>query len=221
MRILAIGDIHGCAIAFDTLLAAVELQPEDQIITLGDYVDRGPDSKGVIDRLIVLYDRGQLVALRGNHEQMMLNSRVDGKISAWLRMGGNATLASYSVSDSLNLQYVPEKHWDFLENKCVNWYEIDTHFFVHADADPDLPLAEQPEYMLFWGLCDRSSTHFSGKTMVCGHDTQENGLPLNLGHAICLDTWPEGKGWLTCLDVKSGKLWQANQTGEQREFWIK
>ncbi|MCL1467955.1 metallophosphoesterase family protein [Argonema galeatum] len=221
MRILAIGDIHGCSIALDALLAAVNPQPEDRIITLGDYVDHGPDAKGVIERLIALHEKGLLVPLRGNHEQIMLNSRADGKLLAWLSWGGEATLASYSLeSDRKSLQDIPESHWDFLENKCVNWYETDTHFFVHADADPDLPLAEQPEFVLFWGLCDRPSPHFSGKTMVYGHDTQESGIPLNLGHAIGIDTWAYGNGWLTCLDVTSGKVWQANQAGQKRLFLI-
>ncbi|HEY9851306.1 MAG TPA: metallophosphoesterase [Leptolyngbyaceae cyanobacterium] len=221
MRILAIGDIHGCSIAFDTLLAALELKLEDKIITLGDYVDHGPDAKGVIDRLIGLYDRGQLIPLRGNHEQILLNSRSDGKLSPWLDWGGKATLASYSRSeDGGNLKEIPDRHWDFLENKCVNCYETDTHFFVHAEADPDLPLAEQPEYILFWGFSDRPLPHFSGKTMIYGHHTQENGLPLNLGHAIGIDTWAYGNGWLTCLDVISRKVWQANQAGQKRVFWL-
>ncbi|MCL1469603.1 metallophosphoesterase family protein [Argonema antarcticum] len=221
MRILAIGDIHGCSIALDSLLAAVDPQQNDKIITLGDYVDHGRDSKGVIDRLIALHDEGQLVALRGNHEQLMLNSRYSEKLSGWLHLGGDATLASYSgFGDRLSLQDVPDSHWEFLENKCVNWYETDKHFFVHADAEPDLPLAEQSQYVLFWGLCDRPSPHFSGKTMVYGHDTQENGLPLNLGYAICIDTWAYGNGWLTCLDVTGGRVWQANQAGQQRQFLI-
>lgn len=219
MRILAIGDIHGCSIAFDSLLNAVNLQPEDIIITLGDYVDHGPDSKGVLDRLIALHDTGQLVALRGNHEQMMLNIRSSGKESAWGACGGEATRISYSVSDRLaNLQDIPESHWNFLENKCINWYETDTHFFVHADAYPDLPLAEQPEYMLFWGLFEQPFPHSSGKTMVYGHNAKETGLPLNFGYAICLDSWAYGTGWLTCLDVISGNIMQANQAGEQRSF---
>ncbi|MBD2182806.1 serine/threonine protein phosphatase [Planktothrix sp. FACHB-1355] len=221
MRILAIGDIHGCSIALDSLLAAVVPQPEDKIITLGDYVDRGPDTKGVIDRLIALHATGQLIPLRGNHEQIMLNSRADGKLLAWLSWGGKATLASYAVSGNEGtLQDIPESHWDFLENKCVNWYETDKHFFVHADAEPNLPLGEQPEFVLFWGPSDRPSPHFSGKTMVYGHDTQESGIPLNLGYAICIDTWPDGNGWLTCLDVTSGKVWQANQAGQQRQLLI-
>ncbi|MEP0854313.1 metallophosphoesterase [Funiculus sociatus GB1-A4] len=72
MRILAIGDIHGCSMAFEELIAAVDLQPEDRVVTLGDYIDHGPDSKGILNRLIALHYTGQLVALRGNHEHMML-----------------------------------------------------------------------------------------------------------------------------------------------------
>lgn len=218
MRILAIGDIHGCSIAFDRLLSVVQPQPEDLIVTLGDYVDHGVDSKGVIDRLITLHQTGQLIALRGNHEQMMLNCRHDGKISAWLPMGGKTTLLSYSLSDELNLLDVPDSHWDFLANKCVNWYESDTHLFVHADADPNLPLTEQPEFILFWGLSDRPSPHFSGKTIVYGHQSLESGFPLNLGYAICIDTLAYRTGWLTCLDVNSGTVWQANQIGQTRKF---
>ncbi|MBD1922332.1 serine/threonine protein phosphatase [Microcoleus sp. FACHB-831] len=222
MRILAIGDIHGCTTAFDTLLAAVNLQPSDRLITLGDYIDRGPDSKGVIERLITLHDTGQLVALRGNHEQMILNVRSRGEEFTWLYgCGRDATLASYSVcGDRGKLADVPDNHWDFLENRCLKWYETDQHFFVHANADPNLPLAIQPDHMLFWDSFENSERHFSGKTMVCGHTSQKSGLPVNIGHAICIDTWAYGKGWLTCLDVTSGRVWQANQAGEQRTAWI-
>lgn len=227
MRILAIGDIHGCSIAFDTLLASVNPQPNDTIITLGDYVDRGPDSKGVVERLIALHKKGQLIALRGNHELMMLQAR-DGKRSQWLAKGGDATLTSYLSSDKANkkvtkaskLANVPDKHWNFIENLCVDWYEIDTHFFVHANAHPHKPLPEQPKRMLFWEKFDNPAPHFSGKTMVCGHTSQKSGLPVNLGHAICIDTRAYGKGWLTCLDVISGKVWQANQAGSVRTAWI-
>ena len=75
MRVLAIGDIHGCSKALDTILAAVQLRPDDQIITLGDYIDRGPDSMGVIERLLALRRLNQVTCLRGNHEQMMLEAR--------------------------------------------------------------------------------------------------------------------------------------------------
>src|SRR4051794_1174039 len=75
MRYLAIGDIHGYADVLQQLLEAIALRPEDQVIALGDYVDRGPDSRGVIEQLLKLRDTGQLVALRGNHDFMMLEAR--------------------------------------------------------------------------------------------------------------------------------------------------
>jgi serine/threonine protein phosphatase 1 len=230
MRILAIGDIHGCSIAFDALIASVKPQPDDKIITLGDYVDRGPDSKGVIDRLITLHETGQLTALRGNHEVMMLQVRNSTGLpravrhqqkSQWLGKGGSATLASYSkLGKTGKLADVPNTHWNFIENICVDWHETETHFFVHANACPCLPLAQQPDYLLFWEKFDNPAPHYSGKTMVCGHTSQKSGVPLNLGHAICIDTRVYSKGWLTCLDVTSGRIWQANQAGQQRRALI-
>lgn len=223
MRILAIGDIHGCSRAFDALMAAVAPQPDDRIIALGDYVDRGPDSRGVLNRLLALHKSGVLVPLRGNHDITMLLARTDRKIgmSWWGDFGGEATIASYAKADApATWSDIPDTHWHFLKTACVDYYEIDTHFFVHANADPDLPLDEQPDAMLFWERFHNPLPHCSGKIMVCGHTHQMSGLPLNLSHAICIDTWVYGDGWLTCLDVKSGKIWQANQAGEQRESWL-
>lgn len=80
MRHLAIGDIHGCSRALDALLAVVKPRPDDLLITLGDYVNRGPDSRGVVERLVSLHRAGHLIALTGNHEQMMLEARDDGSI---------------------------------------------------------------------------------------------------------------------------------------------
>ncbi len=98
MRLLAIGDIHGCLTALNTLLDAVAPEADDQIIALGDYVDRGPDSRGVLDHLIALHAGGRLIALRGNHDAMMLDARhlTD---SLWLACGGDATLLSYGITD--------------------------------------------------------------------------------------------------------------------------
>jgi serine/threonine protein phosphatase 1 len=77
MRTLAIGDIHGCLRAFDLLLELVQPEPKDLLVTLGDYVDRGPDSKGVLDRLIDLKTRCRHIPLIGNHDLMMLAARED------------------------------------------------------------------------------------------------------------------------------------------------
>ena len=222
MRLLAIGDIHGCARAFDTLMVAVQPTADDRIITLGDYVDRGPDSKGVLNRMIALHETGLLVALRGNHELMMLRARSDQRqMRFWRDFGGKETLASYARPGAAGtLQDVPKQHWNFIENVCLDYYETATHFFVHANAYDFLPLSAQPEEALYWERFDEPEPHISGKTMICGHTSQKTGVPANLGHAICIDTWVYGGGWLSCLDVTSGRFWQANQAGEQRSASI-
>ena len=220
MRLLAIADIHGCSLAFDCLMAAVNLQPEDTLITLGDYINKGPDSKGVLDRLISLHNQGQLIALRGNHELQFLEALYlyqNGYCSSLLIP--QETLISYG-SDLDKIAKIPDSHWHFLENTCLNWWETEKHFFVHANSNPDLPLNQQSEYTLFWKKFNHPKPHFSGKTMICGHTSQKNGQPINIGHAICIDTWACGQGWLTCLDVNSGKIWQANQKGELQTAWI-
>ena len=223
MRILAIGDIHGCSVAFDTLMETVQLQPTDRIITLGDYVDRGPDSKGVIDRLIGLHHTGQLVALRGNHEIMMLDAYdYPHRLEGWLVSGGRETLASYAPSSKKNgkLDHIPDEHWNFIANICRDWWETEEHFFVHGNVNPHKPLSQQSGHDLFWTRFYHAQPHCSGKTMICGHTSQKSGQPISLGYAVCIDTWVYGKGWLTCLDVNSGQIWQANQKGEKRNSRI-
>lgn len=219
MSVLAIGDIHGCYTAFDTLLEKINIQKDDIIVTLGDYVDRGPDSKKVIERLIEIQKTGQLVALRGNHELMMLDAALSQfDLEYWLVVGGKETLASYS--EKLDLAAIPDAHWNFIKNVCVDWWETEKNFFVHANANPNLPLNKQSPQDLFWKKFSNSKPHYSGKIMICGHTSQKNGFPLNIGHSICLDTWVYGDGWLTCLDITTGKVWQTNQKGNLRTALI-
>lgn len=232
MRLLAIGDIHGCLRAFDALLAAVAPEPDDQLIALGDYVDRGPNSRGVLDRLIALQATGRLTALRGNHDIMMLAAR-QLTDPIWIACGGVSTLVSYGVSEeqiegALDgdgdvrqlLSAVPANHWRFLEEDCVPWYETEKHIFVHACADAELPLHQQSEDMLYWQKLIEPCSHVSGKTLICGHTRQKSGWPLDLGTTICIDTNIYDGGWLTCLDVHSGRIWQANERGETRTGWL-
>jgi serine/threonine protein phosphatase 1 len=115
---------------------------------------------------------------------------------------------------------VPDAHWRFLENGTRGWFETDSHFFVHANVYSDCPLDEQPDFMLYWEPFNDPPPHQSGKIMVCGHTSQTSGLPRGVGHAVCIDTWACGKGWLTCLDAQSGKYWQANERGEKRSAWL-
>src|SRR5687768_14925169 len=106
MRTLAIGDIHGCSKALDTLLKLVNLAADDQLIALGDYINRGPDSIGVLNRLIEIHSSGRLIALCGNHEQMLLD-------------GSEPTTLKLTATQR-----------QFLFECLVDWHEMDTHFFV-------------------------------------------------------------------------------------------
>jgi serine/threonine protein phosphatase 1 len=220
-RHLAIGDIHGCNTALEGLIAFVGLRSDDTIVFLGDYVDRGPGSAAVLDFVISLGKTHKVIPLRGNHELMMLDSREKKSLLfSWLRYGGEETLASYSetVDPERPFAQVPKAHMEFLENELWSYYECDTHFFVHANADADKALPEQPDSSLYWRRFKDPERHISNKIMVCGHTIQESGEPAFNGHAICIDTWAYGDGWLSCLDVESGIVWQANEAGETRRL---
>jgi serine/threonine protein phosphatase 1 len=218
-RVIAVGDIHGCLAQFDAILSAVGLREGDTLVTLGDYVDRGPDSCGVLFRLVKLHEAGRLVALLGNHDKMMLDARGgdEAALDVWLGSGGGSTLESYAPAPGVRgrLADVPDDHWEFLARRCVLFHETPTHFFVHANAYPDIPLDEQPEYMLLWERFrpEKSRPHESGKVMVCGHTSQHEMVPLVLPHAICLDTWAHAGGLLTACDVTDGTIWQADPRG--------
>jgi len=215
-RTLAIGDIHGCSVALDALLTLVAPAPDEIVITLGDYVDRGPDSRGVLERLLRLEERVRLVPLIGNHDELMLEAR-DGRGFDWQSGYGEATIASYGG----NLDRIPPEHWGFLE-RCRDWYETSTHIFAHASFDPDLDMEQQPTYVLHWQrLSVDALPHRSGKTLVCGHASQKDGRPLNFCHAVCIDTYAHGGGWLTCLEPASGRVWMANQRGETQSGWLR
>ena len=217
-RILSIGDIHGCDTALKTLVEFVPVLDNDLLVTLGDYVDRGPHSCQVLDWLIQRHETGQLVALRGNHELMMLDAREgEDMLSGWRSVGGDATLQSYARPGKEGcLGDVPPGHWEFLQYHTQRYYETATHFFVHANVLPDWPLEEQPDEVIFWQKFHDTPPHLSGKIMICGHTPQVTYLPRNIGHAVCLDTWIYRNGWLTCLDPVTGEYWQANQCGESR-----
>ncbi len=219
MRTLAIGDIHGCHDALTTLVDFVKLTPEDRLITLGDYVDRGPRSRQVVDWLLDWQARGNLVPLIGNHEIMMITAREEPEsASYWLACGGAETLESYAPKgEPPSLEHVPESHWDFFDETCLSWYETDLHIYVHAGLVPNLDLRDQPEIALFWDRFTNPPQHRSGKKFICGHTRQDSGVPNHEPHAVCIDTAACVGGWLTCLEAESGHYWQANEKGETRE----
>ena len=219
-RVIAIGDIHGCAIALRVLIEAIEPQAGDTIVPLGDVVDYGPDSRGVIEQLMQLARIVRLIPLRGNHEEMLL-SVVDDHADPenWLRFGGDATLAAYDATEDLNR--VPAEHLEFLRAGRLI-YETDTHFFVHANYYPNQRLTEQPRFTMLWEdlQASRAAPHYSGKIAVVGHTIQNAGI-LDLGFVQCLDTNACGGGWLTALDTTTDCYWQANEVGRLRTARLK
>jgi serine/threonine protein phosphatase 1 len=219
-RVIAIGDIHGCATALRALLDAIAPQPEDTIITLGDCVDRGPDSRDVIGQLLELKERSHLVPLMGNHEEMMLNF-LDGRNQPdnWLECGGQATLESYQSPDQETggQGSIPDRHVEFIRS-CGDFYEAKSHFFVHGSYEPDRPLTDQRWHVLRWhSLRDAvPPPHASGKTAIVGHTSQKTGEVLDVGFLICIDTYCYGGGWLTAYEITTGRFWQADRLGRLR-----
>jgi serine/threonine protein phosphatase 1 len=221
-RTIAIGDVHGCPTALTALLAAIEPRPEDTLITLGDYIDRGPHSRGVLDRLITLARHCRLIPLLGNHEELLLDALRDiSALRRWLLLGGADTLRSYGwVSGAPRralADWIPQPHREFLAN-CRPYHETRSHLFVHAGFVPELPLTEQPGQALRWRVTDASTAvpHCSDKVGVVGHTPQFSGEVLNLGFLICIDTNCVRGGWLTALDVDTGRIWQADRVGRLR-----
>jgi serine/threonine protein phosphatase 1 len=216
-RTIAIGDVHGCLAALETVLQAFQPRPDDTIVTLGDYVDRGPDSRGAIDRLIALQEQCRLVPLLGNHDEMLLEICA-GRLylmEDWLVFGGDATVASYGGRVP---EGVPAGHLAFLQ-ACRLYYETERHLFVHGNYWATLPLDQQHSRVLLWESLKlrQPGPHCSGKLAIVGHTAQKSGEILDLGYLKCIDTCCYGSGWLTALDVDSGRVWQADQQGRLRE----
>ncbi len=215
--ILAIGDIHGCDTALKTMLDTVQPTAEDTIITLGDYVDRGPDSRAVIQTLLDFRTTHQLIHLMGNHEIQMIRAlEAKHHMQRFLdpMCGGQDTLDNYGGS----FKNIPDDHWEFITSAKL-YHETDTHIFVHAGLEPNTPVDQQDSETYYYKRFYEAKPHQSGKPFICGHTIQGD-LPTNLGHAICLDTCAYGGGWLTALDVESGTCWQTNERGQSRTIEI-
>lgn len=225
-RIYAIGDIHGRLDLFDALLDRIEAddrargEADTQIILLGDLVDRGPDSAGVVARAMQLRDSGRKARfLIGNHEEVFLRAaRGDAKtIKFLIRIGGRSTLASYGVTDdeyneldyddlaAVLAERVPAAHLDFLES-FEDMVEVGDYVFVHAGIRPGVELADQKPSDLRWirdeFLCHRGS---HGRVIVHGHSITEDvdQQPNRIG----IDTGAYATGRLTAIGLEGTDSW--------------
>ena len=198
--IYAIGDIHGSLRKLRALLARCQRHAQGRsasFVFLGDYIDRGPESAGVVRELIALQARlrDQVVALKGNHEAFALDV-IDAATPAehWLSQGGTQTLRSYGVADAGAL---PREHVDWLRALPLS-YDDGRRFFVHAGVDPNRALDAQDEHDMLWirepFLSDRRD---HGRLIVHGHTPLESGVPDLRGNRLNLDTGAVFGGPLT------------------------
>jgi len=174
-----IGDIHGGVKTLRALLAKIDLHQEDRLYLLGDYIDRGPDSKGVLDVILQLMDEGyDLRTVRGNHEDMLLQS-VNGDNSdylhCWMEGWGTETLKSFGVASPEEL---PIRYLRLLDQMPYLWSE-ENFIFVHAglNMSADDPLTESSPVAMMWGGVGPFATDkLRGRTLVTGH--RVHSLPL-------------------------------------------
>jgi len=214
VRTYVIGDIHGCANELARLIDKLPLDPLDRVIFLGDYIDRGPDSKAVVSYLIDLQQncRSELVFLKGNHEDMFLSYMgFPGKYGdMFLYNGDGATLSSYGAGPHNQadiLLVIPPAHIKFL--KDLKAYYIEDRFFcVHAGINPAKPLEQQEEDEMLW-IRDEFvlNRHDLPYTVLFGHTPQEEVL-FHLPYKVGLDTGLVYGNRLSCLEIVEKTLFQ-------------
>jgi len=233
MRLIAIGDIHGHLEKLNKLLGIVRPAQNDKLVFLGDYIDRGPDSKGVVGRLMELAEQIPCVFLRGNHEQMMLDAlacdapdRLLGwtqlaDISkhyametiyfkdaiVWLRNGAQDTMQSYGASQGqfpFQWDLIPQEHVDFLASSTL-WHREKGFLFVHAGIYENRPLENQTELMLWSRSCPPGKKEIH----VVGHIPTPDGQPYFEPGRYSLDSGAGLGEPLTACDVLTQEIWQA------------
>lgn len=221
-RLIAIGDVHGCVDELDTLLAAVAPAAGDKVVFLGDYIDRGPSARGVVDRLIDLARSGacETVFLRGNHEDMFLGFLGErGRHGeAFLFNGGRATLASYGIPTTVPGEEarakMPQAHLEFIRALELK-HLVPPFLFVHAGIAPLRTLEEQDEEDLLWIREEFiRNPHPLKSTVVFGHTPQREVL-WHLPFKIGLDTGCVYGNKLSCVDFTSGALVQVDRDSQR------
>jgi serine/threonine protein phosphatase 1 len=220
--IFAIGDVHGCAPELHRLLAELPLTKDATLVFLGDMVDRGNYTREVIETILDLEKKYKVVALLGNHEDMMLEflaQSTSAEAGAFIMNGGSSTLASYA--DDFGNYTIPAEHMDFFYNLRL-YYETDRFFFVHAGV-PEKPLSElnpvkdRPVFLWTRGPFLKSNYNW-GKIIVHGHTPVSDAEVRS--NRVNVDTGCFFDGRLTAIEVNSGTLFSVakGQRNEARIF---
>lgn len=218
-RVYAVGDIHGCAGLLDKLMDIIAEDAAEaeaaRIVFLGDYVDRGPDSKGVIDRLLEIQEsRPDTVFLKGNHEALLLDFLSDPEdMFHWLDWGGEETLHSYGLEDILArapeelgaefAKALPAEHENFLKSLPLTHIEGD-YLFVHAGLRPGVALEDQDEEDMLWIRKRFQNAVRSERppyTIIHGHQPVK--APVDKGWRVDVDTGACWSGKLTAVVLEN------------------
>jgi serine/threonine protein phosphatase 1 len=199
-KIYAVGDIHGCYDKLLTLMDRMQVDPErDLLVFLGDYVDRGPQSYEVVEYLIELKRQvPNVIFLKGNHEEMLLNYLEGGDKIAYMINGGNQTLESYIARGyPKGGEMLPPEHLTFLTSLLL-YYQTEDYIFVHAGLKPGVPLHRQTALDMLWirGEFINSDYDF-GKPVVFGHTPFL--APLVDSNKIGVDTGAVYGDQLSCV----------------------
>ncbi|MBA4423118.1 MAG: serine/threonine protein phosphatase [Syntrophus sp. (in: bacteria)] len=211
-RILTIGDIHGCNSLLKRLLDRIRIDPlADTLIFIGDYLDRGPEVREVIDTLLDLKETcTNLICLKGNHESMFLNYYLEGRDEElYMINGGQSTLDSYGISldEARKGKGFPENHLRFLTSLPL-CHETDEYCFVHAGLRPGIALADQSSEDLLWIRREFIDTGWDfGRTVVFGHTPLSK--PLLEKDKIGIDTGAVYGGRLTCIELPARRITQV------------
>jgi serine/threonine protein phosphatase 1 len=222
----AVGDIHGEREKLDALLRTLPLQPEDRFVFVGDYVDRGPDPRGVVDRLIALAKQRSCIFLLGNHESMFLDflgweGQAYFAADAFLMNGGASTLASYGYFDAGEKERhelaLPPEHEAFFRSLRLHHVEGD-YLFVHAGLSHELLEVNDLDYVLrrsrpedlLWNRSTADLPHRLGVTIVYGHTPMADlQVRWNPPFSIGIDTGAVYGGPLTALRLPDETIFQV------------
>ena len=218
-RLLAIGDSHGCfRQLFILITEVINLKREDKLVMLGDYIDRGAESKEVLDLIMELISDGyDIVPLMGNHEDMMINAhRSPLDNYNWMLNGGDETLRSFGV---LSAKEIDKIYIDFISAMPL-YHIIGNFIFVHGGFNDDIDDPFEDEYSMMWERrYEYNSPVFEGKTIIHGHRPHSlTELREQIKHkpsVINIDTGcvygkDYGLGNLTAIDLNSMKLYYVS-----------